>query len=207
MIQSLHLQKIRTAALFAVVGLLVVSCGSYQQASYYDNDGIYGSNERRVAVDRAPRQQAPRAQRSVDNTYSQYFGQKADEFNEILDDEIFTDVDSYSSGIANDSINNVDLTAYYESDNDYAGQAGWGENPQSVNINIVGGGWNNWGGGFGMGWNDPWLWNRGTLGALLLVTDMLTKDITAIEVMPIIQEDVVTTIEIQLLETIREQRL
>jgi len=46
-----------------------------------------------------------------------------------------------------------------------------------------------------------------TLGALLLVTDMLTKDITAIEVMPIIQEDVVTTIEIQLLETIREQRL
>jgi len=164
MIQSLHLQKIRTAALFAVVGLLVVSCGSYQQASYYDTDGIYGANEPRVTVERAPRQTPQVKQKKGDNTYTDYFGQKADQYGEILEGEIFTDVDSYSSGVENDSISEVDLTEYYTSDNDYAGNGGWGDNPTSVNINIYDNGWNNWGwggAGFGWGWNDPWLWNGG----------------------------------------------
>jgi len=115
MIQSLHLQKIRTAALFALVGLLVVSCGSYQQASYYDNDGIYSNGKRQVSVE----QQAQRQNRRIPDTqvkketnaYSDYFGQKADEFDEILDEEIFTDVDSYSTAVENDSLAAVDLSS------------------------------------------------------------------------------------------------
>ncbi|VAW10095.1 Vitellogenin II precursor, partial [hydrothermal vent metagenome] len=144
MIQSLHLQKLRISVLLSVVGFLAVSCGSYQQASYYDNDGIY-SDGNTVAVERAPRtKQQPEQQRGND-IYGGYFEQKADQYDQILDSEIFTDVDSYTSGVVNDSINEADLTDYYSADNDYAGNGAWGDNPTSVNINIYDNGWNNWG--------------------------------------------------------------
>ncbi|WP_169309925.1 hypothetical protein [Cellulophaga lytica] len=44
MIHSQSIQKIKKVAFGIVVGSLIVSCGSYQEASYYDNDGIYSSN-------------------------------------------------------------------------------------------------------------------------------------------------------------------
>ena len=37
----------RKNALFCIFGLLAIlttSCGSYQNSSYYDNDGVYGSD-------------------------------------------------------------------------------------------------------------------------------------------------------------------
>ena len=162
MIQSLHLQKLRTAILYTAVGLLAVSCGSYQQASYYDNDGIYGSDTR-VSVERNPQRVAQQQQTKSDDAYTNYFGQKADEVGEILDSEIFTDVDSYSSDIANDSINETQLTDYYDNGNDYLGNGGWGENPTNVSINIYDNGWNNWG----------WGWLRLRLGQFLLGLEQL----------------------------------
>ena len=46
---------------FSLIGLVAIfatSCGSYQNSSYYDNDGVYGSYER-------PREQ-------VENKYSEH---------------------------------------------------------------------------------------------------------------------------------------
>src|SRR3970040_2501575 len=39
----------RNAALYSLIGflsLLVASCGSYQNSSYYDSDGVYGNSRR-----------------------------------------------------------------------------------------------------------------------------------------------------------------
>ena len=55
MIHSQPLIRVRTAVLLSILGILVVSCGSYQQASYYDNDGIYEEDNVRV-VEKAPQQ-------------------------------------------------------------------------------------------------------------------------------------------------------
>ncbi len=53
----------RLGALSLIMGLMV-SCGSYQNTSYYDNDGVYNNT---------PRQQHA-AQSSADaNYYSNYF--------------------------------------------------------------------------------------------------------------------------------------
>ncbi|WP_273566154.1 hypothetical protein [Maribacter halichondriae] len=162
---SLPLPKFSASAILMLVGLFVVSCGSYQQASYYDNDGIYADPNDRI-VERTPQEKLTPQQKQEKNTYSEYFGQRADQYEEILEGEIFTDVDSYSSGVENDSLSSTRLTDYYNPDNDYQGYAGWGDNATAVNINIYDNGWNNWGwgGGFGWGWNDPWLWNNWSYG-------------------------------------------
>ncbi|NNK75010.1 MAG: hypothetical protein HKP42_03000, partial [Maribacter sp.] len=147
MINSLPLPRIRIATLVALSGFLGVSCGSYQQASYYDNDGIYESESVRV-VEKAPQQ--VRKNKEYDQ-YSEYFGQKADEYEGILESEVFTDVDSYSSKNGNDSIpQKGDLTDYYNSENDYSGYGGWGDNATSVSVNIYG--------GAGFGYASPWFY-------------------------------------------------
>ena len=41
----------RNTTLYSLIGLisiLVTSCGSYQNSSYYDSDGIYGNSAREV---------------------------------------------------------------------------------------------------------------------------------------------------------------
>ena len=171
MIHSLSHTRFRTAIMMLLAGILVVSCGSYQQASYYDNDGIYGNDNVRV-VEKNPRTVT---QKKKPDQYSEYFGQMADGYGDILDSEVFTDVDSYSSNIENDSIaNEGDIMDYYSQENDYDGYAGWGDNATDVNINIYGGGgygfnnpwfiggWNSWGWN-NWGWNN-WGWNRLGLG-------------------------------------------
>ncbi|MDE3741738.1 hypothetical protein [Maribacter polysaccharolyticus] len=156
MIYAQPFSKIRTGSLFVLLGILAVSCGSYQQASYYDNDGIYESDNVRV-VERAPQQ--VEQEKSTD-PYQDYFGQKADEYGEILDSEVFTDIDGYSSESAYDSIpQSEDLTDYYQPENDYVGYGGWGDNSTDVSINIYGNNWG-YGGYYGWGFNDPWLWNN-----------------------------------------------
>ena len=174
MINTLPLNKLRNAVMMAVLPLFVISCGSYQQASYYDNDGIYSNGGTRT-VERQPQRTNSHQQQQETDTYSDYFGQKANQYDEILEGEIFTDVDSYSSNVVNDGINQDQLTDYYNNSNDYQGFGGWGDNASNVSINIYDNGWNNlgwgwndpwlWGGGFGWGgygwgWNNPWRWNR-----------------------------------------------
>ena len=53
----------RNAAFYSLIGflsLLAASCGSYQNSSYYDTDGIYGNTEKEV-------------QEISSNRYKEYF--------------------------------------------------------------------------------------------------------------------------------------
>src|SRR5690606_8701942 len=124
-----------------------------QQASYYDNDGIYSNGDQQVTEGNYSRSQPQ--ERS--NTYGDYFGEKANQYQDILDNEIFTDVDSYYGGSDQDSIAPAPNGNYFASNNDYNGYGGWGDNPTSVNINVYNGGY----GGFGYGYYDPWVWGYG----------------------------------------------
>lgn len=127
MIYSLPHSKLRNITMLVTLGLIIASCGSYQQSSYYDNDGIYSDNTP-TTVERRPEQRNYQQNNTETNTYSDYFGEKANQYDEILDNEIFTDVDSYSSNAVNDSVPQGQLTDYYSSENDYQGYGGWGDN-------------------------------------------------------------------------------
>lgn len=126
-------------SIIGLVGLLVTSCGSYQNSSYYDRDGIYTS---------ANRNSDNRAASSASNqTYKDYFDSRIEIENDST--EVFTDVDSYASN--------------YQNEADYNnGYSGWGGNSENVTVNVYDNnwGWNNWGyagwygGGWGMGWNN-----------------------------------------------------
>ncbi|WP_421805488.1 hypothetical protein [Flagellimonas sp.] len=151
MLQSLLHNKLRTPAILTVSTLFMASCGSYQQASYYD-DGIYTPNNRVVSVEKR-NAQAERVEQQENNIYGDYFGDKANEYGEILDSEVFTDVDSYSSQTQNDTIPYGEQTDYFAYNNNYNGNPGWGDNPSNISINVYDNSW-------GWGWNDPWLWNR-----------------------------------------------
>jgi len=156
MIHSLPHSKYVRVFLMVPLGLFLVSCGSYQQASYYDNDGIYTDDN----PARTTEQRYPQTQRRVvpedNNVYGNYFGQKADEYEQILESEIFTDIDSYT-GVEQDSLNpEEEPEYYYDPNNTYQGYAGWGDNATSVTVNV----YDNWGwGGLGFGLGYPWYYN------------------------------------------------
>ncbi|WP_291119723.1 hypothetical protein [Flavobacterium sp. UBA6135] len=119
-----------------ILSLLLSSCGSYQNSSYYENDGIYSSsrNDNRT-VNRNS---------TNGSIYSDYFKSKQLQ----LQDEVFVDVDSYTTV--------GDSTVTVES---YSNNAAWGSNPSTVTINYydTGWGWNSWyGPGWGWGWNAGW---------------------------------------------------
>jgi len=149
-----------------LLALFINACGSYQQASYYDNDGIYGDSSR------VERQQAPQANPSENtnkdtNTYSDYFGQKASEYGSIADGAIFTDVDSYTSS-AHANNDQQYATNYYNENNTYDGYGGWGDNGGNVQVVFQNNGFggrqfmNPWGWNAGFNnWNNPWGWNAG----------------------------------------------
>ena len=115
--------------------LLVTACGSYQNSSYYDTDGIYGTTEagmRKRAID----QEAAVA-------YQNYFSALQETKDTAV---VFTDVASYSS--YNNLENNIEESSY----------PGWGNNSQNININYYP---DNWGLAFGfrypnyrLGWRN-----------------------------------------------------
>lgn len=113
----------------------LVSCGSYQNTSYYDKDGIYGSKEPQDNV--ATTSESP----DESNQYKNYFESLQDP--SAKKDSTFTDVEQYSS----------------ESYNNQGSQSNsvWGSDSGATVVNIYdnSGGWNN------MGWNNYWNWNVG----------------------------------------------
>jgi hypothetical protein len=142
--------------------LLFVSCGTYQSAYIYD--GIYGSDtseqleEKVIVVD--------------ENGYKEYnnnyFTNELERLEDLDEDVVFTDVDSYNS---------PDM-AYEEDDVNYNTNPSWGSNGNNdvvVNVNLnsnpywndFGPGFNNWGyrnrwgWNNGMGFNNGWGWNNG----------------------------------------------
>ena len=125
----------RKMPILAILGLLIgfTSCGSYQYVGV-DNDGIYDTSEPHIQYQDAV-VEIPNPSNS--NYYKNYFRNKSLEAELIsADDAIFTDIDSYSS---DNFVDNDSLT------NDYQGYAGWGQDSNSVTINYIDNGWNNWG--------------------------------------------------------------
>ena len=135
-------KKISIYSVFGLLALLLTSCGSYQNTSYYDNDGVYGNDEKPKVK-----------QESNENSqyYKDYFSSLKNE-----NDQVFTDVENYSS--YNDTIKKTaDNTQVV---NEYSG---WGSNPDNVTVNIYNNGWNNGWYGNNWGWNN-WGWNNGWYG-------------------------------------------
>jgi hypothetical protein len=177
MIDSNTYVRLKILLLIPFSTLLFTACGSYQQSSYYDNDGIYGDTEpiyrpqenNSTSRNTVPQQQTTTQQTTTQNNdavlYENYFGQKAQQYEQMLNntEEVFTDIDGYTSLTLQDSIDiATDINNRYEN-----GYAGWGDNPSTTSINIYdnswgwgwgGLGWNNW--GWGLGWNN-WGWGPG----------------------------------------------
>jgi CHASE3 domain sensor protein len=129
----------KSSFLFVVgcLSTLFYSCGSYQNSSYYDNDGIYADQQNRTAQ--------PVQKSSNNNQYKEYFSSLNQEAQEV-----FTDVESYSSVQPEQTTNQTENSISYSS---------WGNNPQNVTVNVYdnNGGlanWNNYWYGNYWGWNN-----------------------------------------------------
>jgi hypothetical protein len=136
--------------------LFLSSCGSYQNSSYYDTDGIYGTTEAGMRK-RAIQQESAIA-------YENYFNALQDTKDTT---SVFTDVASYNSY---SNTNNQENPTSYPS---------WGSNSQNININYypsnlgwalgfgypyVNYGWRNsyFGGFYPFNyWNDPYMMGWG----------------------------------------------
>lgn len=134
-------------AMYSIAGLgalLLASCGSSKNSSYYDNDGIYGGKTKTAEAN---------TNSSDSKYYKEYFSSLNKE-----NEEVFTNVETYST--QNDSVYNGGQTENYNA---------WGANPSTTTVIVYGGnnwGWNNWyGPSWGWGWNNwygpsyGWGWN------------------------------------------------
>jgi hypothetical protein len=128
----------RKAPLYFLIGLLcalLTSCGSYQNSSYYDNDGVYGTNGEKIVIkDNQPS--------SASVQYKQYFSSLQSTGGS---GEIFTDVNSYGTN--------------YDTENDSiqaptTGYASWGSSPQESTVTVYPDSY--WSIGFGFGWGYPY---------------------------------------------------
>ena len=82
---------------YSIIGFfsfVVTSCGSYQNSSYYDSDGIYGNTD--------VRNTEKTIQNNSSNHYKEYFNSLQ---NDNQPTEIFTDVENYNSNISNSQQN------------------------------------------------------------------------------------------------------
>lgn len=94
MMKNLNPLKNNVHKVLPVAGfLLLTSCGSFQGASYYDNDGIYSSS---TLSDNSYERPVKDDNRSI---YRDYFNYKAQEYEAIANENdslYFTDIDNYS---------------------------------------------------------------------------------------------------------------
>jgi hypothetical protein len=75
--------KITVLSLFVILSLVTTSCGSFQNSSYYDNDGVYGVDEN----------QRPRVTESNNSGYYKEYFSNLNKDNE----QTFTNIDAYTS--------------------------------------------------------------------------------------------------------------
>ena len=131
----------QNSAHFYLIGLLsflAASCGSYQNTSYNDNDGVYGGSSRTYAQTTTT---------GTNNQYKEYFKSLQDDNQPT---EIFTDVDSYGNYAENDSTQTVTTNAY----------PAWGSANTEVAVNYYSD--PTWSIGFGLGWGYPYYgWGYG----------------------------------------------
>lgn len=141
-------------ALLMLGAVSLVSCGSFEYASY--DDGVYGGSTQIAQEEQPTAQQA--------TYYSSYFNQGADQLQQANEQaEVFTDIDSYSS------TGEYDEEAIAQDVNlGYTGQPAWGATWDRTIVNIYP---SNFGGGFGYGnfgfspfyggWGNPYGYGYG----------------------------------------------
>ena len=147
---SLTLKNI-TFYLLGLLGFVITSCSSYQNSSYYDNDGVYGSDNYNTQNKNTFSEQ--NIEKS--NKYAQQFRNMQDEY------IYFTDVEEYNTK-PTDSI----VTVYKNDPNN--NYAGWGNNATDITINYYNPswGWNNWYSPYwgNYGYHNHISYNRGRRG-------------------------------------------
>ncbi|MGO1751112.1 MAG: hypothetical protein ACTHYV_01355, partial [Psychroflexus sp.] len=127
--------------LFSGLIVVVSSCSSYSNASAYD--GIYQDENAQTSERNLATQTQNESQRKQTNQgeYTDYFKKQGDMISEARSqNEVFTDIDSYSSQnqqTLNAQNQASDYTYQGSEYIDYnASQSGWGNNPSQVTINI-----------------------------------------------------------------------
>ena len=137
-------------SLIGLISIMLTSCGSYQNSSYNDRDGVYGSGNRANST---------ASNQDQDNHYKNYFNSLQN------NDEIFTDIDNY---------NTTDIDSTQTDNRAYANNnGGWGSDQSNVTVNLYdnswgydswygpGWGYGGWYGGYGLGWNIGLGWGWG----------------------------------------------
>jgi hypothetical protein len=125
--------KASLSTLVGFLSLLAVSCGSYQNSSYYDSDGIYGNSYKKPIATETQNNK---------NQYKDYFRSLQ---NNNHSPRTFTDIDNYNDyHLENEA-----------SQNEYENYPGWGDNVQNLGGNVYDTGWamNNW-------YGNNWWWNH-----------------------------------------------
>ncbi|WP_415711146.1 hypothetical protein, partial [Flavobacterium branchiophilum] len=122
--------------LFGLISVMITSCGTYQNSTYYDHDGIYGNESQKPVV------------RTENNSkYQDYFYNLQQESGLAT-----TTADTYTStpNASATTTSNTTQTAT-------PSYSSWGSNPSTVNITYYGSGWglgyNSWGFNTYYGWN------------------------------------------------------
>lgn len=128
-------------SIVGLLGLISVSCGTYQNKSYYDNDGIYGSQRQETGAVSTDTKDSNVSE--ANQKYKEYFGSNANNYSDDQS-ESFTDVENYSS--------TTNQNQGEDSDSNYGA---WGTNTEHVTINVYD---NSWGwGGYNYGyWGNYW---------------------------------------------------
>ncbi|CAL67689.1 hypothetical protein [Christiangramia forsetii] len=88
----------RLSLLLAPMALFaLVSCGSYQYSGY-EADGIYGESRPGIWEQQNQNQETAEVKPNGNNSYyKDLFAQQSEMVGEVLESDVFTDVDSYTS--------------------------------------------------------------------------------------------------------------
>ena len=117
---NINFSNIKNSILGLAFSSLVLSCGSFKSASYFESDGIYVSNSNRP--------QETQQEVNKNTYYSQYFKEVAEgNIAENSEEVYFTDTDGYSSSGQNQ--NNTSYNGY--------DQIPWGGETSQTEIIVV----------------------------------------------------------------------
>ncbi|MUP46753.1 hypothetical protein E0K83_13490 [Gramella sp. BOM4] len=148
-----HLKDKLSLLLVPVAFFALVSCGSYQYSGY-EADGIYGESRPGIWEQQEPEEVKPGANSSY---YKTLFAQQSQMIGDALEEDIFTDVESYSSNDGYEDYNEEGGDIVY-----VGGNAPWGNDPDTYTVNFYNTGfYSPWAMGWGYGypyggWYNPW---------------------------------------------------
>ena len=132
----------RSLGLLITASLFLTSCGSFTQASFYAQDGIY-SNSNGVVRTVAASETAVQVVNDNPNEFGSYFSDRANTYASLLEENNFTSADQYSSSDQYNDDQYVDQNGqtYRPQNNQVSSgqnnaQAGWGSSPSVVTIQV-----------------------------------------------------------------------